>query len=46
MSRHRTIPPRPFDAPKPAARRKLDVAPELREAVFARTGGLWELCGE
>lgn len=42
----RSIPSRPFGTPKPAARRGRQLAPELREAVFARSGGLCELCGE
>jgi hypothetical protein len=44
--RGRSIPARPFDLPKSSARRPHQVAPELREAVFARAGGLCELCGE
>lgn len=40
------IPPRPFTVPKPTARRLHQVASEVREAVFARSGGLCELCGK
>ncbi len=42
----RSIPPRPFALPKQHARRPHQVAPDLREAVFTRAGGLCELCGE
>lgn len=41
-----SIPSRPFDTPKAPVRRGHQIAPELREAVFARAGGLCELCGE
>lgn len=41
-----SIPSRPFATPKPKRAHRSDIAPELREAVYARARGLCELCGE